>query len=549
MPASLHARQLSLAVGSRLLLSDVDVVVHPGKRVGLVGPNGVGKSTLLRLLAGRLAPDSGSVHVAPATATVGYLDQEPERTGESVGVFVARRTGVTAAQAEFDAAGEALSTATADSGASERYDLALTRWLAAGVADFDARLGTVWAEIGLAARLVDQPMDTLSGGEAARVGLAALLLTRFDVLLLDEPTNDLDLDGLEVLERFVVTDDRAMVLVSHDREFLRRTVTDVAELDEFSHRLSWYAGGYDAYLHEREVARQQAWAAWEQYDAKRAGLAGRAQREREWATQGLSKAKKRPDDGDKHIRSFKINQTEQLAGKAARTEKAMQRLDVVEQPREPWQLRMTIAAAPRSGTVVAELVDAVVDRGEFRLGPVSVAVDYGERVVIVGANGSGKSTLLGALLGEIGLTAGARRTGSSLRVGRLEQLRAQLGQDRTVLDAFQRVTAMQAAEARTLLAKFGIGAGHVVRPTASMSPGERTRLVMATFMASGRNCLVLDEPTNHLDLPAIEQLEQALESFDGTLLLVTHDRALLGAVRRTRTITMEAGRVVADQSV
>lgn len=545
MAASVHARQLSLALGARPLLSDVDLAVHPGQRVGLVGPNGVGKSTMLRVLAGQLAADSGTVDVVPPMATVGYLAQEPERTDETVAAYVARRTGVAAAQAEFDAATAALGRSDAD--AADRYDLALARWLAAGVADFDARRGEVWAEIGLLPRLVDQPMRSLSGGEAARVGLAALLLTRFDVLLLDEPTNDLDLDGLDVLERFVLGDGRAMLVVSHDREFLRRTVTDVAELDEFTHRLTWYAGGYDAYLHEREVARLQAWASWEEYDAKRAGLTGRAQREREWATQGLSKAKKQPDDNDKHIRRFKINQTEQLAGRAARTEKAMQRLDVVEQPREPWQLRMTIATAPRSGTLVGELVDAVVDRGEFRLGLVSLAVEYGERVVIVGANGSGKSTLLGALLGEIALTSGSQRTGSSLHVGRLEQIRAQLEQDDSVVGAFQRVTSLQAAEARTLLAKFGIGADHVTRPIASLSPGERTRLVLATFMASGRNCLVLDEPTNHLDLPAIEQLEQALDSFDGTVLLVTHDRALLDTVRRTRTITMAAGRIVADE--
>ncbi len=206
-------------------------------------------------------------------------------------------------------------------------------------------------------------MKSLSGGEAARVSLAALMLSQFDVLLLDEPTNDLDLDSLERLEHFVIGAPGAIALVSHDREFLRRVVTDVAELDEFSHNLRLYAGGYDAYLHEREVERQHAWQAWEEYDTKRSTLARRSQREREWATQGLSRAKKKPDDNDKNIKAYKINQTEQLAGRAARTERAMERLDVVEQPRQPWDLRMTIATAPRSGTLVARLADAVVDRG------------------------------------------------------------------------------------------------------------------------------------------------------------------------------------------
>ena len=180
------------------------------------------------------------------------------------------------------------------------------------------------------------------------------------------------------------------------------------------------------YIRERELARQHAWEAWEEYDTKRSTLAQRSQREREWASQGLSRAKKRPDDNDKFIRNFKINQTEQLAGRAARTERAMERLDVVEQPREPWDLRMTIAAAPRSGALVASLDDAVVALGSFRLGPVTLEVDYGERVVIVGPNGSGKSTLLGALLGEIPLTSGKQRLGPSVKLGRLEQARTQL---------------------------------------------------------------------------------------------------------------------------
>jgi ATPase subunit of ABC transporter with duplicated ATPase domains len=379
------------------------------------------------------------------------------------------------------------------------------------------------------------------------------MLARFDVLLLDEPTNDLDLDSLERLEHFVNGVQGAVALVSHDREFLRRVVSDVAELDEFSHQLTLFTGGYDAYLHERDVARQHAWQAWEEYDTKRSTLAQRSQREREWATQGLSRAKKRPDDNDKNIKAFKINQTEQLAGRAARTDRAMERLTSVEQPREPWDLRMTIAMAPRSGTLVARLTEAVVDHGAFRLGPVTMQIDFGERVVIVGPNGSGKSTLLGALLGEVALSSGAQRLGSSVRIGRLEQARTQLasspdGRVPATLAAFQAASGMTVSESRTLLAKFGVGAEHVHRPVDSLSPGERTRLMLALFTAVGCNCLVLDEPTNHLDLPAIEQIEQAVETFPGTVLLVSHDRVLLEHIRRTRTIELRAGQVVADRT-
>jgi ATPase subunit of ABC transporter with duplicated ATPase domains len=389
-------------------------------------------------------------------------------------------------------------------------------------------------------------MPTLSGGEAARVALAALLLARFDVLLLDEPTNDLDIDGLDRLERFVTSTPAALALVSHDRTFLEHVVTDVVELDEFTHRATRYGGGWTSYREEKATAARHAREAYEEYEEKRSSLAVRAQREREWASQGLSRAKKKPDDNDKNIKAFKINQTEQLAGRAARTQRAMERLEVVDEPRDAWRLQLSVATAERSGAVVARLEDAEVHRGGFTLGPLSLELGYGERVVIVGPNGSGKSTLLGALLGEIPVNRGTQWRGPSVVVGRLEQAREQLASEATLLDAFLAATGLTISDGRTLLAKFGIGAEHVGRPTASLSPGERTRLVLALLMARGSNCLVLDEPTNHLDLPAIEQLEQALDSFPGTVLLVSHDRALLHNVRRTRTIAMAHGQLMAD---
>ena len=545
MTASLHARDISLALGARHILEGIDLAVDPGQRVGLVGPNGVGKSTLLRILAGLLQPDRGAVTLAPATANVGYLPQEPERADETVREHLARRTGVAAASAAMDASTTAM--AAGDAGAGDAYSDALDRWLALGAADFDSRVADVWADLGLPERLLDERLPVLSGGEAARVGLAALFLARFDVFLLDEPTNDLDLEGLARLEKFVTGLSAGCVIVSHDRTFLERTITHVVEIDEFTHAASRYAGGWEVYLYERDIARQQARQAYEDYDSKRSSLAGRAQREREWATQGLSKAKKQPSDNDKNIKSFKINQSEQLAGKAARTDKMMERLEVVDEPREAWQLRMQMAEVERSGDVVARLQQATVQRDAFTLGPIDLQIGYGERIVIEGPNGSGKSTLLGALLGEIPLSSGEQWRGPGVVVGRLEQARQQLTDQPTVVAAFMAVTGLLIPEARTLLAKFGIGAEHVNRRAESLSPGERTRLVMALLMAKGSNCLVLDEPTNHLDMPAIEQLEQAMETFGGTVLLVSHDRSLLSTVRRTRTIELSDGRVVSDR--
>jgi ATPase subunit of ABC transporter with duplicated ATPase domains len=542
MSATLQATALAAGHGARVLFSGLDLVVAPGDVVGLVGVNGAGKSTLLRLLAGEAVPEDGRVALSPPDATVGHLPQEPERrAGETVGAFVARRTGVAAAQEAMDAAAAAL--ADGGPGADDRYSAALDRWLALGGADLDERAGAVAADVGLAVDL-DTPMTALSGGQAARAGLAALLLSRYDVLLLDEPTNDLDLDGLERLERFVRGLRSPAVIVSHDREFLARTVTRVVELDLAQQQVGVYDGGYDAYLAEREVARRHAREAYEEYDDRVGALQDRAQMQRNWMAQGVRNARRKSSDNDKIGRNKRAETSEKQAAKARQTARMLERLDVVEEPRKEWELRMTIAAAPRSGTVVASATGAVVRRGAFVLGPVDARVDWADRVVLTGANGSGKTTLLGVLLGRIPVDEGSAGLGAGVRVGEVEQARGLfLGPEPLVAAFGAAVPDLAGADVRTLLAKFGLTADHVARPAASLSPGERTRAALALLQAREVNLLVLDEPTNHLDLPAIEQLEQALDSFPGTVLLVTHDRRMLDTVRTTRRWTVEAGRV------
>jgi ATPase subunit of ABC transporter with duplicated ATPase domains len=529
--ASLQVRGVSFSYGPRDILRKVDLTVAPGMRVGVLGPNGVGKSTLLGVLSGRLQPDEGAIIYAPATATIGELRQETERvTGETVEAYLARRTGVAGAQTELDAATEALSKG--EPGSDDRYSDALERWLDLGAADFESRVQTVMAEVGLPDATLGSLMTTLSGGQAARVGLAALLLSRFDILMLDEPTNDLDFVGLEQLEKFALDFKGALVVVSHDRAFLDRVVTHVAEVDDYTHAIKVFAGGWTSYLHEREIARQHAEEAYAEYEGQRSGLGARAQRERNWGQVAV----KSSSDGDKMGAKFRANNTEQLASRARRTERAIERLEVVEKPREPWQLQFTIATAERAGAVVARLDSAVVKQGDFTLGPVTLEIGWGERIGIVGANGAGKSTLLRALLGRVELASGAAWIGPSVVIGEIDQARAQFAGERSLLDAFIDASGLIIAEARTLMAKFGLGAEHVNRTSDSLSPGERTRAGLALLQARGVNLLVLDEPTNHLDLPAIEQLEMAITSFPGTVLLVTHDRRLLETIPFTRTL-------------
>jgi ATPase subunit of ABC transporter with duplicated ATPase domains len=542
MSATLKATSLAAGHGARMLFSGLDLVIAPGDAVGLVGANGAGKSTLLRLLAGEQTPEEGTVALSPPDATVGHLPQEPERRpGETVAAFLARRTGVAESQVAMDEAAAALSAGTP--GADDVYAAALDRWLALGGADLDERAGEVAAEVGLGVALSTE-MTALSGGQAARAGLTALLLSRFDVLLLDEPTNDLDLDGLERLEKFVLGLRSPAVIVSHDREFLARTVTRIVELDLAQQRVGIYDGGYEAYLVEREVARRHAREAYEEYDDKLDSLKDRAQTQRNWMAQGVRNARRKSKDNDKIGRKFRAETSEKQAAKARQTERAIERLEMVDEPRKEWELRMTIAAAPRSGTVVASASGAVVRRGSFTLGPVDARVDWADRVVITGANGSGKTTLLGALLGRIPVDEGSAGLGSGVRVGEIDQARGLfLGPDPLVRAFGDAMVDWAESDVRTLLAKFGLNRHHATRPAASLSPGERTRAALALLQAREVNLLVLDEPTNHLDLPAIEQLEEALDGFGGTVLLVTHDRRMLESVRTTRRWELAAGRL------
>ena len=542
MSATIVARGLAAGYADRLLFSGLDLVVAPGDVLAVVGANGAGKSTLLRLLAGAERPESGSIVVSPASSSVGWLSQEVERrAGETVLGHLRRRAGIAAADEALEVATTALSAE--EPGAGDVYSLAFDRWLALGAADFDDRIGEALAEVGLTVA-PEQPMTTLSGGQAARVGLAALLLSRFDVLLLDEPTNDLDLDGLARLENFVRAQRAALVLVSHDREFLARCATSVVELDLAQQKVAVYGGGYAAYLEEREVARRHAREAYEQYDDRVSSLQDRARMQRGWLDRGKANAIKKQKDNDKIGRNFRTEQTEKQAAKARQTERMIERLEVVEEPRKEWELRYEIAAAPRGSSVAATLRDAVVERDTFTLGPVTVSVDAGDRIGITGPNGAGKTTLLAALLGRLPLDRGTAALGSSVAIGEVDQARSRLDSTVPLLDAMQsELDDWVPADIRTLLAKFGLKADHVVRPTASLSPGERTRAALALLQARGVNVLVLDEPTNHLDLPAIEQLEEALEAYALTLLLVTHDRRMLETVRLTRRWHLDAGQL------
>ena len=536
MPDSgvLSARGVAKAHGAHVVLDDVSVVVAPGDVLGVVGPNGAGKSTLLRILAGVDVPDAGEVRLSGGTA--GYLPQEPDRrAGEPLLAFLGRRTGVADAASRLDAATEAM--ALGHEGADDAYTASLETWLALGGADLEPRAQATCRDLGLDPGMLDVEMTALSGGQAARASLAGILLSRFSFLLLDEPTNDLDFDGLERLERFVSERPGGAVIVSHDRAFLEATVTRVLELDEITHRATEYGGGWAGYQELRATAARHADSDYASYSAERERLEDRARRQRGWMETGVRNARRKAEP-DRNLRAARAERSEKQAAKVRATEKALERLEPAEKPWRRWELQLRFGGAERAGSVVARLEKAVIRRGTFVLGPLDLELGWGERVALAGPNGAGKTTVVQALLGRLPLAAGQRYLGPGVQVGELDQGRSALAYEGELLAAFVAGTELAAQDARALLAKFGLGDDHVARPAASLSPGERTRATLASLMAVGVNFLVLDEPTNHLDLPAIEQLEVALGAFDGTVLLVTHDRRLLDAVDLDRTVTL-----------
>jgi ATP-binding cassette subfamily F protein 3 len=523
----LYVNNISKRYGAQPILEEISFVVNPGERVGLIGPNGGGKTTVLRIVAGLEAPDAGSVSLA-ATATLGYLPQGLDLdTARTVGEEV--RAGIPGWEAARQEVERLTSQMGIVQGAAlealvDAYGEALVRFETLGGYEVEQRTTEVLAGLGLSDVFPDTPIARLSGGQRTRVGLARILLAQPTLLLLDEPTNHLDIEALEWLEGFLSIYKGAALIVSHDRTFLDHTVRRTLELDERTHRLTEYSGNYSDYEAAKDRERGKQWAAWKDQQAEVRRLQADIRRTKEQAL---------------HVEESTINdQTRRYAKKVAKKAKARERRlerylaseERVEKPGQTWQMKLDFGEMPHGGQIVVMLNDLGHRFGErwlFR--NVSQTLQHGERIAVLGPNGSGKTTLLRLIVGEIGPAEGNVRLGTNVHVGYMPQEQETLDPEATPLSIVRQAAPLSETEARNLLHYFLFGGDDVFVPVGQLSYGERARLLLARLVLTGANLLLLDEPINHLDIPSRERFLAALEAFPGTVLTAVHDRAFIDA--------------------
>ena len=516
----LTAHHLSKAYNLDTILADVSFSINAGERVGLIGPNGCGKTTLLRILTGQEAPDQGVVTPTSPGLRIGYLAQgfEPD-PALTVGELLQQVSGTgSAAEAELSALAAALAGDPANRDLQSAYDDALRRVAAAG----SFRPAMILDALGLARVGKEQTAGILSGGQKTRLALALVLLSEPNLLLLDEPTNHLDIEMLEWLEAWLNDFRGAALIVSHDRTFLDHTVTRILDLDAETHTLRAYEGNYSAYL--------------EQY------LAERERQTQEYRDQVYEIRRMQEDIARTKQQSLRVEQTttsrqpgvrriaKKVARKALSRQKKLDRyLDAderVEKPRQSWQMKLAFNTPQHLGHDVLAMENLAVGYAGYPplLSEINLHVRSGQRIVLTGPNGQGKTTLLRTIAGRIAPLAGSLRLGASVQVGYMAQEQETLDPERTALETIQRLAPFDETEARAFLHFFLFTGDDPLRPARWLSYGERARLSLAALVAQGSNFLLLDEPINHLDIPSRVRFEQALAHFDGTILAVVHDR-------------------------
>ena len=487
----LKVSNLEKSYGRQIVLNRVSFVIDQGERVGLVGKNGVGKTILLKIIAGIESPDGGRLEFIKGV-TRAYMPQQSD------------------AHKVSRVLGESTNTREAKE---------------------------LLGKFGLDNVGVNGYVTSLSGGEQSKLYLIGTFLQHPDIYLLDEPTNNLDLPALQLLEKLIDgVKNKAFLIISHDRAFLDNIVQRILEIDESSHTLKEYKGNYSQYVAKKKMEGEKRRELWENQQAEIKKLKRSIKQKGQWA----KKAQRGPKMTDSHKmgRGFARDRSKTTARAMESLKTKLEKIEVVEKPTARWNLRFNISPAERTGDVVLRATDITKRISDFRLPRLSLSLERGDRIAIIGRNGIGKTTLLRILAGRVVPDRGELILGAKVAIGFLEQIEADTSSE-TIVGRFMRESNLNRDNAKEMLYKFGVRVGAINRQLSSLSPGERLRLGLAGFVVRGVNFLILDEPTNHLDFDVLDELERVISEFSGTLLVVSHDRRFLRNIGINRIYSLQ----------
>jgi len=500
-------KNIGKSFGEKVVLKNINLSVFEREFIALVGQNGSGKSTLLKILANLLEPDEGKVDCF-SELQIAYFPQEISLKDQN-------KTG---------------------------REL-LSELMGVDPNKIAGRIGLSCKKLRFPVEKLDSKIMTLSGGEKSKLMLMLILNSPADIFLLDEPTNNLDLRGLILLENFILANRHGFLVVSHDRKFLDRLTVGVIEINKTHNIDVFHHATYTSYLKEKKSREKKEMESYEDFQREKKRLEESARKKKEKASKMARGPKKRLDN-DKHIVGFKKDRAKRVASQASSMEKRSGRLTEVKKPKSQLPLNLRFQFSERSGDVVFGLSEVEVEQKKFHLGPINLEINFEDRVVLIGPNGEGKSTLLKLLLGELSSSNGVFQMGSRVKIGYLPQ-ETRFNDKETVLEYFLKTVELEQSNSRKILKRFGFSADDMSASCQDLSPGEKSRLVLATLMAKDVNCLILDEPSNHLDPEALDRIMESLKEFPGTIIIVSHDRYLIDQIGITKTYLMENGKISA----
>lgn len=532
----ISANNISIGYDGNVVISNASFSLRKGEKVALVGPNGSGKTTLLKTLRGMIKPDSGTI-VIGKDSKMAYLPQVIEIDSEEIVIdYIKRVSGIRKIEEESRNLADKLE----NSESLLAYGRLQEEYAALDGYSFESKALLILRGFGFDGNeIANRKISSLSGGQKSKIAIASLILSKPDFLLLDEPTNNLDLPSIIWLETFLAETGAGCLIVSHDRDFLDRMVSKTLAVDPDSKKVSEHSGSYSQYIASEEKSRNRQKELYEIQQREIGQLQEAARKKKQWAAKGSGQ---RTKDNDKYLRGYRRDRSSRLSKGAAAIEKKIAAMDVIEKPVEKDGLSIPLDPKNDKARHAIRISELVAANGGFRIGPVTAYLDFGSRTAIIGSNGSGKTTLLNAIVGKTAPSRGTVSIGPSLSVGSIEQDPESLPIESTVIDFLLERTGAEKHLVYNAFHKFGFPANEVDRTIRSLSPGEKMRLVIAMHSLNAVNVLALDEPTNHLDIQALSALEELVEEYEGTMIMISHDRYFLEIFRPDRILLTENGK-------